>query len=667
MGLLRTLWREARARADEDAKRPEPDGRAIENLVALMHLAWRYRSVTGPLATSGGVYLAGIALHPNTGWAMTVLLTLTGSAAGAGWAATRLASGRERRTIYTVTPLAGLWIVLARTVGPGAPPLLWAWITGTIAVTSVWAWHRRARRRLVTADPEIPRRARRKRRRHIHRTYVTPWPWIADAVGLAGAELVDVTATLYGLATRVRLAAGQDMSNLVRAIPAIESHYDLPEGSMQVERQDDRRRRYAVVHIAETDPHADAVECQGPSISDPMEPGTVGLHIDGVPKQVAMFSPKGARQGLTSGMQGSGKSGLANRLLINYAPLPDVVIILIDLKGGQEFRPWAPAAWIVATTVEQAQAVMGGIENLVTDRGGRASGRTWTTADGPMVLVMCDEAAELVGVNQALVSTVRRGRSTGVATELLTQYPTGDAVNTQVTANVNVRAAFRAASRGHARLATLDDVDPSAIPADREGTCYMETPEEAREVPCRIEWSSDKLIEQVVADTAPTPLSGQDLEAFRAGAGDKVDLVLPPRADTREDTDSSPSGDTDSGQEADGQPQGQGEGQPTGQGQADTDIDPDQYPIPTNVPMSALAVPGQEPPERPNLSTTEAEQLIEQAFDEHDIVRPRHLRKLTGKGDTFVHKRLDDLEEQGRIECVVKGEYRKATGELVNA
>ena len=64
------------------------------------------------------------------------------------------------------------------------------------------------------------------------------------------------------------------------------------------------------------------------------------------------------RHAIVGGATGSGKSGGLNELLANLAACRDVVIWAIDLKRGMELQPWAPCIDRLATTPDQAAALL---------------------------------------------------------------------------------------------------------------------------------------------------------------------------------------------------------------------------------------------------------------------------------------------------------------------
>ena len=64
------------------------------------------------------------------------------------------------------------------------------------------------------------------------------------------------------------------------------------------------------------------------------------------------------RHALFAGTTGSGKSGGLNVLMATLAACDDVVIWAIDLKNGHGTGPWAPCIDRLATTPEEAAALL---------------------------------------------------------------------------------------------------------------------------------------------------------------------------------------------------------------------------------------------------------------------------------------------------------------------
>jgi DNA segregation ATPase FtsK/SpoIIIE-like protein len=164
----------------------------------------------------------------------------------------------------------------------------------------------------------------------------------------------------------------------------------------------------------------------------------------------------GRRHALFGGATGAGKSGGINVLMGNLTACADVVVWAIDLKRGTGLKPWSPCIDRLATTPEQARALLC---DAVTILEGRAE---WLAAHGqriwnptpqyPALVILIDEYAELADdapdATDETDSIVRLGRAVAVQLIAATQRPTqramgGGAVRSQM----DVRVSFRVRER----------------------------------------------------------------------------------------------------------------------------------------------------------------------------------------------------------------------------
>ncbi|WP_246063641.1 FtsK/SpoIIIE domain-containing protein [Nonomuraea longispora] len=72
---------------------------------------------------------------------------------------------------------------------------------------------------------------------------------------------------------------------------------------------------------------------------------------------------------INAGATQSGKSNLANALIVGLAPQP-VALVGFDLKGGVEFTPYAPRLSALATTRAECGGLLDDLVALMTDRMG---------------------------------------------------------------------------------------------------------------------------------------------------------------------------------------------------------------------------------------------------------------------------------------------------------
>jgi DNA segregation ATPase FtsK/SpoIIIE-like protein len=103
--------------------------------------------------------------------------------------------------------------------------------------------------------------------------------------------------------------------------------------------------------------------------------------------------------GIFGGTTGSGKSGGLNVLMGNLTACRDVVIWAIDLRKGMELGPWESFIGRLATTPEQAIALLRDAVAVLEARAASlaaAGKRTWEISpDMPALIVISDEYAEL--------------------------------------------------------------------------------------------------------------------------------------------------------------------------------------------------------------------------------------------------------------------------------
>ena len=202
------------------------------------------------------------------------------------------------------------------------------------------------------------------------------------------------------------------------------------------------------LRVLDTDPHADAIPWSGPSVRSITEPIDLGPFEDAAPCRVLFLR----RHALLAGTTGSGKSGGLNALLANLTACPDVVIWAIDLKRGMELRPWQSCIGRLATTPEQATALLRDAVAIMEARAEflAAHGRrTWEpTPEMPALVIIIDEYAELAEqAPEAMAHTdslARIGRAVAVTMVAATQRPTQKAMGQgAVRSQMDLRICFR--------------------------------------------------------------------------------------------------------------------------------------------------------------------------------------------------------------------------------
>jgi len=162
------------------------------------------------------------------------------------------------------------------------------------------------------------------------------------------------------------------------------------------------------------------------------------------------------RHAIFGGSTGTGKSGGLNVLMANLTACPDVVIWAIDLKKGMELKPWAPCIGRLATTPEQAAALLRDAAAILQARAEllAATGRrVWEPSpDMPALVIIIDEYAELADDAQDAMgyadSIARLGRAVAVTLVAASQRPTQKAMGQgAVRSQMNLRICFRVRER----------------------------------------------------------------------------------------------------------------------------------------------------------------------------------------------------------------------------
>jgi S-DNA-T family DNA segregation ATPase FtsK/SpoIIIE len=399
----------------------------------LARWAWRYRSELTPVAVAAGLVAAAWWLHATRPHWWLPVAVLAGVAA---WAAAlfggrwRLPTLPERVYAAITIYVAGIWLSAATAVGPQVTPLPQALVIGTVMLSVPWWAHRRRRAKV---------RIERK---------LQAWPDIAKAIGLAGTEVMSATVDVWGWRARFRLARGQTIADVVAKIPAIESGLGTFRGAVRVYPTPDDLAHRCEIRVLNVDPHAGAIPWPGPSVTSVTQPVDLGPFEDASACRVGF-----ARlHGIFGGTTGSGKSGGLNVLMGNLVACRDVVIWAIDLKKGMELGPWESCIDRLATTPEQAAALVRDAVAVLEARAAllAASGkRTWAISpDMPALIVIIDEYAELAEeASSAMADTdsiARLGRAVAVTLIAATQRPTQKAMGQgAVRSQMDLRICFR--------------------------------------------------------------------------------------------------------------------------------------------------------------------------------------------------------------------------------
>ena len=401
--------------------------------MVLLRWAWRYRSELAPLGVTAALVASAWWLHATRPhwWGLTAVLAGVAAWAvalfGARW---RLPTLIERVYAAVTIYLAGVWLSAGIAVGPFLSPLPQALIIGAPILSVPWWAHRRRRAKV---------RIERK---------LQAWPDIANAIGLAGSEVMSATVDVWGWRARFRLARGQTIADVAAKIPALESGLGTFRGAVRVLPTPDDLANRCEIRVLDVDPHAGAIPWPGPSVTSVTQPIDLGPFEDASPCLVSFMRV----HGIFGGTTGSGKSGGLNVLMGNLVACRDAVIWAIDLKKGMELGPWQSCIGRLATTPEQAIALLRDAVIALEARAellAAAGKRTWDISPAwPALVIIIDEYAELADEAPDAMSDTdsiaRLGRAVAVTLIAATQRPTQKAMGQgAVRSQMDLRICFR--------------------------------------------------------------------------------------------------------------------------------------------------------------------------------------------------------------------------------
>ncbi|MEV0386498.1 tyrosine-type recombinase/integrase [Nonomuraea sp. NPDC050643] len=141
-----------------------------------------------------------------------------------------------------------------------------------------------------------------------------------------------------------------------------------------------------------------------------------------------------------------------NVLLGELTACQDVILWAIDLKRGMELQPWASCIDRLATTPQEAEALLGDAVVILDGRADdltRRSARVWEPSpERPALIIVVDEYAELASEAPRAIdyadSIASRGRAPAVNLIAATQRPSKDAMGkSAVRSQMDVRLCFR--------------------------------------------------------------------------------------------------------------------------------------------------------------------------------------------------------------------------------
>lgn len=432
---------------------------------------WRDQAWLHPLFGSGAVYAAGMAEHVSgiaDGEGMLVKSALALGAPLVGGVAGLASTAGERfgdpaRAYMTTSGLAaGAWLTGAALVSPYS-----MWSSIAAAAGSLLAFAAYPPMRHAQLNWEANYRARRAKPETAEPLTVVPmqrrdpdalkWEALFAKAGAPGLTYRDRVPTRCGFSLLIRLPDDGKITfaKLTMLAERIEIAAGLSEGCVTFEKATTEKGRALAREVWV---HFDVEDILSQSIPMPDEHSPlsineafwIGKYSDGEPIYLKLREIAA----LIVGVRGRGKTNLLNVIIHQLSRCTDVVIWMIDLKGGRAVKPWLrpwlegkvkrPVLDWVATNRFEAHRMLVGARALIDQRGqsGAGGSKIKPTRNLPAVIVICDEIAALVGMRSGpkssrdgqgetsntlaniLTGAIQLGRSEAVDFVLATQRST---------------------------------------------------------------------------------------------------------------------------------------------------------------------------------------------------------------------------------------------------
>lgn len=625
-------------------------------------------------------------------WVLGVYAALTG---GIAWAI-HVEESRDHRVFFGVALVASLaWTVGVHVaVWARWTDLAGAWLVLVILSSAFW-WTDRRVIHEVKAEAAV-----------------RSWPEIVKGTELAGTvREMFVEKPEGGWRMRLSWPPGKKLVDSVRKLDRLlESVMDAPRRSVTIEADG------ANSVVVECSPVGalGALEWDGESAVSVTDLVTQARYGDGSLETYRRWEPGiGGKHKLRAGMTRSGKSVAMKHDAVLYGPAEDVVLWLIDLKGGASLRKLAPLSDWFVTTQYDAVEMLEAAARLCDARAHYMAEQGWDpwqpSRDHPVVIIMADEVAKLTGMmappdvmNRALTAATlvgQQGAGLGVLIDPSTQFPTLEALgSTQFREQLGLTECYRQRSEGTAQFFLPNapaGVEPAHLPASAKGAHFADIEGEFRPLVAQKPNVTDEQMQTVVAEFWETTpeietehhgvLGGAwasrdrwvpqpDGKVARVAAGGATDAA-PDVADRDADDataatpDATPSRDMS-------QAVSQSEYAPAWAGVADD--------APTYrecvAASQAVMSPEERAAERARLvayleqtrpaDPAEAPAIVWQLLSDApagEPVSPSDAQRASGLSESTVHRLLRRWEDEGRVRHVGRGAYVRAAGDPVGA
>lgn len=352
--------------------------------------------------TTAGLFAGGVAVQHVSGHAAVAVVGAV-ALTGLVTAMTMFALHDHPRIPAVIggwTLLAAGWLTYAHVRGGVWSWLAWQWLAApAVVLTAVTAvvYHQHLQDAAHMRDSDHAREDAAK---------LAWWSDLLEGCGIDDVRATRLTRTDRGRSVTLALPVSGRVTlrTLQAATDSVAAALRVQPGALTF--QMGRHSGEVVLRIDE--PHALSSDIPYPDTGEQFtinSPLPIGILPSGLPATVM-----GSMSTLVTGVTGAGKTNLLNVVIAALTSCPDVVVIVIDLKGGRLAAPWIrpwvegrcprPAVDWVATTRAEAGLVLAAVDDLITHRSSTLTGgaaKVRASRDLPQVVVLCDEMADVTG------------------------------------------------------------------------------------------------------------------------------------------------------------------------------------------------------------------------------------------------------------------------------
>lgn len=398
---------------------------------------WRWSVITTPVLASAALFAAGALLDQLRVEPWFVVPVAACAVVGTIVASHKADLGRFAST-YAALAVAGsgTWLVWVSASTAWSTTAITVLLCGLVVLGPMWFLARHAQHRKRLRDRE-------EERRKLIAAEAQRWPDILAALGMPGVTLLERAnhggVGSYSLHLRLPVNGRVRFGVLKTRTEELEIAAGLRYGALNVERGDTAADVW--LHVNEIDVLAQTIPL--PKDSAPLtinRPLPLGLYEDGTVLEVLMQG----RASKTVGLRGKGKSNLINAKISALTRCVDVVVWIMDNKGGRTARPWLlpwldgrthrPVLDWVATTREENTRMLKAAVAVIEYRSNSGIGgdKIIPTARMPELMLICEEVALIFGQHEIAnygnaklgLTIAQLGRAEAVSIDLVAQRGT---------------------------------------------------------------------------------------------------------------------------------------------------------------------------------------------------------------------------------------------------